>query len=145
MNTGHIKMTPIRDRWNTPVLAPVMQNRWLIALLGTIMVLQVVFTALELSAWPCPVKSALGVNCPGCGLTRAVVLVVQGNWTAAVHLHAFAPLAVAIGILLTTGSLLPTKIRHHVINRLAAFEKHSGIATWLILSALIYWAFRLTS
>ena len=136
-------MTSTRIRWNTPILALVMQERWLIALLGTAISLQVVLTAMELTAWPCPVKSALGIDCPGCGLTRAIVLLVQGNWTATVHLHAFAPLAVVIGILLTTGSLLPTKIRHHVINRLAAFEKRSGIATWLILSVLIYWAYRL--
>ena len=136
-------MTAVSDQLYPPVLAPVMQRRWIIALLGAVTVIQAAVTAMDLTAWQCPLKLSLGVACPGCGLTRAIVLLAQGKWQAAVHLHAFAPVGLGIGLLLVAGTLLPAKIRHRVTLRLAAFEKRSGIVFWLILGVLIYWICRI--
>ena len=127
----------------TPVLATVMQSRWMIALLGAVALFQVVLTALELPAWQCPLKATLGIACPGCGLTRAMVLLAEGKWLAAVQLHAFAPVGLVAGLLLVTGLLLPAKWRHRVTEQVAVFEKRSGIMLWLILGLLIYWIGRL--
>ncbi|MGD8993116.1 MAG: DUF2752 domain-containing protein [Desulfobacterales bacterium] len=126
-----------------PVLAPVVQSRWIITLLSTITAFQVTLTALQLPAWKCPLKAMLGIACPGCGLTRAMVLLAEGNWLAAVHLHAFAPVGLGIGLLLVIGILLPAKWRYKVAERLAVFEKRSGIVLWLIFGLLIYWIGRL--
>jgi hypothetical protein len=41
----------------------------------------------------CLTRRALGLPCPGCGLTRAVAQLVQGNFARAVALHPLAPLA----------------------------------------------------
>ena len=127
----------------TPVLAPVMQNRWVIALLGAAALFQVVLTAMGLPAWQCPLKAMLGVACPGCGLTRAMVLLAEGKWLTAVQLHAFAPVALGIGLLLVTGMLLPARVRDRATDRLATIEKRSGIFLWLIFGLLIYWIGRL--
>ena len=127
----------------TPVLAPVMQSRWIITLLGAITLFQVALTALELPAWQCPLNATLGIACPGCGLTRAMVWLAMGNWMAAIQLHAFAPVGLGIGLLLVTGILLPAKWRHRVAERLALLEKRSGIMLWLIFGLLIYWIGRL--
>ena len=127
----------------TPVLAPVMQRRWIMALLGTVTLFQVALTALDLPAWQCPLKATLGIACPGCGLTRAMVLLAEGKWLAAIQLHAFAPIGLGIGLLLVSGILLPAKWRHRVTERLAAFEKRSGIMLWLIIGLLFYWLGRL--
>ena len=127
----------------TPVLAPVMQSRWVIALLSAVILFQVVLTALGLPAWQCPLKTTLGIPCPGCGLTRAMVLLAQGKWLAAVQLHAFAPVGLAIGLLLLTGMLLPAKWKHRAAERVAVVEKRSGIMFWLALGLLIYWICRL--
>jgi hypothetical protein len=120
-----------------------MQSRWMIALLGAVALFQVVLTALELPAWQCPLKATLGIACPGCGLTRAMVLLAEGKWLAAVQLHAFAPVGLGAGLLLVTGLLLPAKWRHRVTEQVAVFEKRSGIMLWLILGLLIYWIGRL--
>jgi len=143
MKADRFKMTAVSDRLCTPVLAPVMQSRWIIALLGAATVIQVAVTAMDLTAWQCPLKSTLGVACPGCGLTRAIVLLAQGKWQAAIHLHAFAPVGLAIGLLLVAGTLLPAKLRHRAAEHLATFERRSGMVAWLALSALIYWICRI--
>ena len=143
MNAHRSHMSAVRGRLYAPILAPVMQSRWIIALLATATVILVTVAAFELTAWQCPIKASLGVTCPGCGLTRAIVLLGQGQWLAAVKLHAFAPIGVLMGVLLVTGTLLPVKWRAKAAERLAIFEKRSGIGFWLLLSALIYWICRL--
>ena len=57
-----------------PVLGPLMQRRWIIALLSTAVGAMVALTAMGITTWQCPLRSALGMPCPGCGLTRAMVL-----------------------------------------------------------------------
>ncbi|MGD9058655.1 MAG: DUF2752 domain-containing protein [Desulfobacterales bacterium] len=143
MNANHSIKSVARKPLFTPVLAPVMQSRWIIALLVAVTLFQVILTALELPAWQCPLKATLGIACPGCGLTRAIVLLAGGKWLAAVQLHAFAPIGLGIGLLLVTGILLPTKVRDKVAHRLATIEKRSGIVIWLTLGLLIYWIGRL--
>ncbi|MGD2099651.1 MAG: DUF2752 domain-containing protein [Desulfobacterales bacterium] len=127
----------------TPVLAPVMQSRRIIVLLGAVAFFQISLTALGLPAWQCPLKATLGVACPGCGLTRAMVLLAEGKWLAAIELHAFAPVGLGIGLLLVTGILLPANVRDRLTHRLAIIEKRSGIMIWLIFSLFVYWIGRL--
>jgi hypothetical protein len=143
IKSDHINITRIRDSFFSPVLAPVMQSRWVIALLGAASVFQITLTAMGLTAWQCPLKSNLGLACPGCGLTRAVVLLAQGQWQAAIQSHAFAPIALGAGLLLAAGGLLPTRLRHMAAEHLAAFERRTGMVVWLMLSALIYWLGRM--
>ena len=143
MDAHRINMADFRDRLYTPILAPVMQRRWIIALLAAASVFLVTVAAFEVTAWQCPLKTALGVTCPGCGLTRAIVLLAQGQWLAAIKLHAFAPIGVAAVVLLVTGTLLPVKRRDRTAERLAVFEKRSGIVFWLLFSVLIYGICRL--
>ena len=143
MEANHSIKSTASNLLFTPVLATVMQSRRIMTLLGAVSLFQVVLTALKLPAWQCPLKLTLGVACPGCGLTRAIVLLAQGKWQTAVHLHAFAPVGLGIVLLLVAGTLLPAKIRHRATLRLAAFEKRSGIVFWLILGVLIYWICRI--
>ena len=137
------RTTRIIDQFSTPILAPVMQRRWVIGLLGTLTALQVTLTAMGIRAWPCPLKSTIEVACPGCGLTRAIVLLAQGQWQTSFQLHAFAPVALGVALLLVTGNLLPTRLRCSLVNHLAAFEKRTAMMAWLMVSMLIYWVCRI--
>lgn len=126
-----------------PVLGPLMQNRWIIALLATLIVVQVVLTATGITAWQCPLRSTLGVPCPGCGLTRAMVMLAQGHWKAAIDLHAFAPILFGVGIFLVIGSILPAGLQQKIASQIAAFERLTGIVALLVLSILAYWILRI--
>lgn len=126
-----------------PVLGPLIQRRRIIALLATVVFVMMALTAAGVATWQCPLRSTLGIICPGCGLTRALVLFIQGRWQAAIALHAFAPLVLAIGVLLAAGSALPAGLQQKMAARIADFERRTGIAALLILSALIYWMIRI--
>ncbi len=133
---------PIGHRLFSPVLAPLMQNRPLTGLLAAVTALQLAFTATGIAAWQCPIHSTLGVAGPGCGLTRAMIMFVQGHWQESIQLHAFAPIFLVVGILFAAGSALPQKLRCRVAGRLAAFERRTAISALLLVSALIYWVLR---
>lgn len=126
-----------------PVLGPLMQRRWIVALLSVAVCAWVALSTIGTNMWHCPLRSTLGVPCPGCGLTRAMVQLIQGNWEAAISLHAFAPIVMAMGILVAAGSALPARPRKPLVARVTDFERRTGITALLILSALAYWILRI--
>ena len=126
-----------------PVLGPLMRHRWVSALLATAAFLMLTLTAAGITTWQCPLRSTLGVPCPGCGLTRAMVLFVEGHWQASISLHVFAPIVLVIGILMAASSVLPQRLRQPMAALVTDFERRTGIAALLILSALIHWILRI--
>ncbi|MBP7401169.1 MAG: DUF2752 domain-containing protein [Clostridia bacterium] len=52
--------------------------------------------AWAMSGTPCLLQSATGLPCPGCGLTRAVRLALQGDTAGAFRMHPLFPVAVAV-------------------------------------------------
>ena len=138
-----VKIPRIGDGLFAPVLGPLLQSRGIIVLLASVTLAQVALTATGITVWQCPVRSTLGVICPGCGLTRAMVLLIQGHWQASFDLHAFAPTFLGIGIFLAIGSILPAGLRQRVAYQIANFERHTGIVALLGLSFMVYWILRI--
>ena len=136
-------MQNVRSGFFRPLVGPLIQSRWRVVLLAALAVVQVGLTAAGAISWQCPVKSTLGVVCPGCGLTRAIILFAQGNWKAAIDLHPFAPLFGGLGILLIVGSILPTHLRQKLARRVAAVERMTGITGVIVFSVLLYWILRI--
>jgi hypothetical protein len=143
MKADRIKITRIWSAFSSPVLGPLMRNRRVTILLATVMVVQILLTTSGCIAWQCPVKSTLGVECPACGLTRAMVLFARGYWKSAIGLHAFAPIFLGAGIFLVVSSILPAGLRQKIADQIAAFERLSGIGGLLTLSILAYWILRI--
>lgn len=56
--------------------------------------------------WACPFKLWLGFDCPGCGMTRSVVLAVGGHLREALAMNPGGPLLVAGAVLLGAALLL---------------------------------------
>ena len=40
----------------------------------------------------CPFKNVTGIPCPGCGLTRSVVLFAHGDWSHSIAFHPLGPI-----------------------------------------------------
>jgi hypothetical protein len=143
MKADRIKITRIRSAFFSPVLGPLVRNRRVTVVLAIVTAVQVLLAKTASVAWQCPVKSTLGVECPACGLTRAMVLFAQGHWKAAIDLHAFAPLFLCAGFFLVVSSILPARFQQKIADQIEAFERHSGIVGLLMLSILTYWILRI--
>jgi hypothetical protein len=126
-----------------PVLAPLMANRVEgLALVG-FGAAQVGLTLAGLPAWTCPIHALLGIPCPGCGLTRAMVLLLHGDWRGALAVHAFAPLFLAGLALLAAGTLLPNAPRQRLVQATARVETQSGVTALVLFGLMVYWGLRL--
>jgi hypothetical protein len=44
----------------------------------------------------CPLSLAGFQHCPGCGLGRAMILLLHGHFTESLHMHALAPFALTV-------------------------------------------------
>ena len=122
--------TILRDRRFGVVLIGALGLQGLLALLG-------------LPGWQCPFFRLTGVPCPGCGLTRACLLLVRGNLQASIRFHALAPIFLVLITILIIGTLLPKSVAEPFINKAEKLERLTGI-TLIILSGLIlYWLARL--
>jgi len=127
----------------TPALAPIMQNRRPLLILAGLAAFQILLAAAGGRGWPCPIQSAFGLACPGCGLTRSAALLIQGKWQAAASTHAFAPLFLGAFILSAVCGVMPRGFRQYACLQVAALEKRTGIGVLVVLAMLFYWGFRL--
>jgi len=128
----------------TPTLAVVMQNRWLLALIAGSAVLQIGLAAAGCRGWECPIRFISGIPCPGCGLSRAMALFIQGHWQSALEMHAFAPIILAAVGCLAVTAIMPRGIQHQAVRHVATWEKRSGIIAIVLMAMFIYWGLRLS-
>jgi len=104
--------------------------------------LQIILTALGLPGWRCPINAALSIPCPGCGISRALVLLLQGEWLAAIHMHAFSPVLIILFGLIIAIRLLPLKLNIRAVQAIAHIEKKTGCTTLTFIGMILYWAVR---
>ena len=143
-DTSYESISSRRTQWFfTPVLAAMLQSRRLIRILTGLGMIQVFAAGMGLGGWQCPIRFALDVTCPGCGLTTAITILLKGDWTAAVRMHAFAPLMMILLILMAVVSILPFKYQHKVSIGIAALERRTGIIAIGLISMVVYWAMRI--
>jgi hypothetical protein len=105
-----------------PIVARPMESlvSWLLVL-GPPVVLHLLFPL------PCPMLTATGLLCPGCGGTRAVYALASGNVQESVELNALVVLVPALAV---SYSLLRPMVRRHAPG-LTGFRA--------ILTALVLW------
>jgi len=126
----------------TPVLAPLVQDLRLTLILMGVAAVQIGLTAMGFPAWQCPLKSSLGIPCPGCGLSSAIVLLIQGHWRTAVSFHVFAPVFLIGFFLLMVTAVLPERLHRNAIRCIAWLERCTGIIPFLLISIIVYWVLR---
>jgi hypothetical protein len=105
--------------------------------------LQLALFAANLPSWPCPFLQISGIPCPGCGLTRAITLLLKGNLHASLTYHAFAPVFLLGLFLFGTVAVLPEAKRLSAIDYLEVLERRTGITVILLFALILYWLARL--
>jgi len=126
-----------------PFFAPLLQKRRIALILLCVASLQVVLISAGLRGWQCPIYSTLGIPCPGCGLSTAMSLLIKGDWQGAIHTHAFAPVFLFAFVLMGIVSILPENLHRKAVLQIAAIEKHTAFAAYILFGIIVYWVFRL--
>jgi hypothetical protein len=122
-----------------------LRSRPTAAFLAGIAGVHLALVAFGLPGWPCPLLSGLGIPCPGCGLSRAVIELLRGDWRDAMELHAFSPVFLAAIVLILGMSLLPERHRLPLIETVERVERRTGVSALLLVGLLLYWVFRWAS
>ncbi len=133
----------LQERVFEPAVSSLLRARKLaLILLGTAL-LQLGLYLAKLPGWPCPLLHALGIPCPGCGLTRAIASLLRGDVRTSLRFHAFAPIFVLALMLIGAAALLPESLRARMIADVDLLERRTGISTLLLAGFIIYWLARL--
>lgn len=90
------------------------------------------FAALVLLFYRCPFKMITGIDCPGCGLTRAFGCIILGDFYAAVSYHPLSPLIFTeFFYLIYYQFVLKRKIKDKIIIIITAVTALLMLAFWL--------------
>lgn len=124
------------------ILSPILRNRTSSFLLSGAVLLQFGLTYFDLPGWQCPIFQATGIPCPGCGLSRASIALLHGDWQGAFRLHVFAPVLLLGLIVFLIVTLLPKNYRQRMINKLEEIEVLTGVSFIFLVGLLFYWGIR---
>ena len=124
-------------------IATLLRDRRFGLLLTGALSLNVVAFALHLPGWECAFFRSTGVPCPGCGLTRACLLLLKGEVQASIKFHAFAPIFVVLIAMLIICTVLPKTLTEPFINRAETLERQTGITIIIFGGLILYWLARL--
>lgn len=133
----------IRNSVRQPVIGPLLGNRFVSVSVFLFSAIQLIIVRLHLPGWPCVFHDATGIPCPGCGLSRAMVALLQGDLESMVRLHLFAlPALIATG-LIGIAWILPAQTRHALARFIERMEINTGLTAGLGFLLVIYWLCRL--
>jgi hypothetical protein len=124
-------------------LASLLRDRRVALGVTAVAAAQVAAVATGVGGWPCPLKAAFGIPCPGCGLTRASVALLRGDFAAALGLHAFAPVLLLGLAVFAVAGFLPAARREALAGLVARFERRTRAAYVVLAAVLLYWSVRL--
>ncbi len=126
-----------------PMLAPLTAHRSWVFGLAAIGSLQVGLALASLPGWVCPIHAATGLPCPGCHMTESIRLLLHGQVLDAFRAHAFAPVFLAVFLLVFGIAVQPGTRRERALYDLDNFERRTGLFGWMLVSLMIYWFIRL--
>ena len=78
--------------------------------LAVVVVIAAFYGVLHLIGVNCPIRFLTGISCPGCGMTRAWISLLQGNLSAAVSYHPLLFTVVPTVIAVFFRSRIPKRI-----------------------------------
>src|SRR2546423_5876010 len=125
-----------------PVCSAILHDRRFSSFISGVALLQLLLTLTRFPSWPCPVFHTLGIPCPGCGMTRATLFLVHGEWRQALLMHAFAPIALLALSLIAFCTIAPKEHAEWIADRAETVERYTGLTTLLLGGLILYWLTR---
>ena len=129
--------------FRSPAFASLLGRRRLAVVISVTAFLQTALVSAGLPGWPCPFVHTFGLPCPGCGLTRATIALLRGDWRNALALHLYAPVLLLALFLFACAALLPARPRDALVSGVASIERRTGLTTFLLIGLIGYWLARL--
>jgi hypothetical protein len=126
----------------SPIATLLRDRRFGLLLTGALSLNAAAF-ALHLPGWECAFFRVTGIPCPGCGLTRACMLLLEGKVQASIKFHAFAPIFIVLIGMLIICTLLPRTVTESFINKAETLERQTGITIIILGGLILYWLARL--
>lgn len=123
-------------------IAPLLRDRRFGLVLTGALGFHVGLLSLNLPTWECPFFRLTGVPCPGCGLTRACVLLLRGEIQASISFHAFAPIFIVFIAMLIVSTVLPRSVTEPLIHKAETLELQSGVTIVIFGGLILYWLVR---
>lgn len=77
---------------------------------GMLATVALVYIALEAVGVTCPIKFLTGISCAGCGMSRAWLALLRGDWAEALAFHPLVLLPIPAGLLLALRKRLPKRL-----------------------------------
>lgn len=142
LHCQRMEQAATNKRWPTP-FAVLLGNKSLMRVILLFLATQAALIALGLRGWPCPMRHGLGIPCPGCGMTRAALAMLHGDWSKMLQYNAFAPAFSLALVLMIIVCLLPTQSAARLTDRIAALESRTGLTVLTVAAFLLYWLARL--
>jgi len=124
-------------------VSPLLRDRKFATVVAGTVGVQIALVSLSLPGWVCPFFRVTGIPCPGCGLTRAVILLLKGDLQASLRFHAFAPIVLLTAVALVLVLLLPRSITQPAISKVERLEQQTGFTVIILVGLILYWLARL--
>jgi Protein of unknown function (DUF2752) len=122
---------------------PVLRDRKFTLILAGAAGLQIALVSLSLPGWDCPFFHTTGIPCPGCGLSRAMILLLKGDLVGSLRFHAFAPIVLLAAVALILTVLLPKSVIQPAIHQAELLERRTGFTVIILVGLILYWLARL--
>jgi hypothetical protein len=126
-----------------PIFSAILHDRRLSSVICGATLLQLLLTLIRFPSWPCPVFHTLGIPCPGCGMTRATLFLIRGEWKQALVMHAYAPIVLVALALIAFCTIAPRRQAERIAKRAEIIERYTGLTTLLLGGLILYWLVRL--
>lgn len=88
---------------------------------------------------PCPFKLLTGLQCPACGMQRALYAVLHGHWREAIEYNYFFIFSVPYAGLLTLASVLPTG---ELSNKCLKILEHKYVVNSYVIAFFVWLVIR---
>lgn len=126
-----------------PILAPILQTRAICLAITGAAIVHLSLVVSGLPSWRSPFLVIFGIPDPGCGLSRAVIALLRGDWQTSLTFHAYAIFFVIALTLIALAAVLPVSPRDRLVSWVAYVEKRTGLTAILLVALVVYWLGRL--